>query len=104
MEEKLFTQADVDEIVKKRLAREKRKTEQERNYKELYFDAMKQKSLIDAGVTFDNAERYVKYVDGEDEETISQQALEIANQMKGKPKNYADPSQKRVGIWYPFSK
>ncbi|MTW85088.1 hypothetical protein F3157_05375 [Virgibacillus dakarensis] len=107
-EERLFTQEEVDKIIQKRIAREKKKNERERDenglsYKERYYSVLKQKSLIDAGVPIDQAERYAKYINSEDQAEIEQQALELAEDLQEKPKAYADPSQ-RKSVWRPFSR
>lgn len=112
VEEKLFTQEEVNEIVKKRLTREKKKQAKEREqlkqtYREKYYNALRRKSLLDAGIPFDMVDRYMKYMDStrDDEQAIEQQAFEIAQDFKVKPRTYVDPTGKRskTGIWKPFN-
>lgn len=89
-EEPKFTQADLDRIVKERLAREKRKAEEEAEkrrkeeegeYKELYetsqkeFAEFKRKNTVEtlmlkAGYTEEQVGRYAKFVDGDEESDI----------------------------------
>lgn len=116
MSEKTFTQNEVDEIVQERLRRFKRQLERELeetraeisadtpDYKKQYFDNLRKIKLIDAGMTYDQAERYVKYIDGATEKEIEAQAIELAaDVLTKKERTYADPSGKRKGIWNPFS-
>lgn len=96
-EEKAFTQAEVDRIVKDRLARDRKKQKEEEElkqaeeqgkYKELYEKTQEQlaeitrKSLLDsallkAGYTEDQIERYSKYIEGEDESEINESVQEL---------------------------
>lgn len=91
MDEKQFTQADVDRIVKERLVREQRRYEREltemqagletagTNYRKLYIEELKRKSLLDAGFTLDNVEQYTKFIDDSEEvEVVKRQAKEIS--------------------------
>lgn len=96
-EEKAFTQAEVDRIVKDRLARERKKQKEEEElkqaeeqgkYKELYEKTQEQlaeitrksileSALLKAGYTEDQIERYSKYVEGEDESEINESVQEL---------------------------
>ncbi|MCM3732741.1 hypothetical protein M3196_13890 [Fictibacillus nanhaiensis] len=91
MGERLFSQKELDGIVKERLAREQRRYERElvelesgletagTNYRKLYIEELKRKSLLDAGFTLDNVEQYVKFIeDSEDVEAVKRQAKEIS--------------------------
>lgn len=89
-EEPKFTQADLDRIVKDRLAREKRKAdeeaekrrkEEEGEYKELYETAQKELAefkrkntvetlMLKAGYTEEQVGRYAKFIDGDEESDI----------------------------------
>ena len=91
-EDKAFTQAEVDRIVKDRLARERKKQKEEEElkqaeeqgkYKELYEKTQEQlaeitrkalleSALLKAGYTEDQIERYSKYIEGEDESEINE--------------------------------
>ncbi|MEK4801041.1 hypothetical protein MHI02_05710 [Oceanobacillus sp. FSL K6-0118] len=127
-EKKLFTQDEVNAIVKERLAREKRKEievtdvelpEGVTDYKALAKDnkakvveLTKKIKLLDAGVEFHKLDEAVKFIQGETEEEIDH-AISILvpgfapeflrdEFKKDKPKPYADPSQKR-SIWNPWA-
>ena len=120
-DEKLFTQEDVDRLIKKRLERreEKAKEEQERvrkeaekeklkeneEFKELaesyraeldemkaqVIENQKEQALIKQGFSEDQVERYLKYIDGSDKEEIEQSVKELSQDIAPK-RNYVDPS------------
>jgi len=114
-EEKLFTQVEVDEIIQDRLRRSKRQLERELveaqadavaelpDYKKQYFDNYKKIKLHEAGVPFDQLEKYAKYIDAEDEKEIQAQAEELAADVLTKQESpFADPGTKRKSIWNPW--
>ena len=112
-----FTQDEVNRIVKQRLEREKRKLDRELedarssvyselpDYKSRYIDALKRKSLLDAGLPVSEVDRYLRYIDDSDEvEVVQRQARDFVEELgKDKRKSYADPSQKtKADVWKPF--
>lgn len=111
MSEKLFSQSDVDRIVKERVAREKRSFERELEevrsvadtgepgYKSKYLDAMKRKSLLDAGIPYDKVDGYMKYVKGEEPDEIKRQVAEFASILDAGKRE-----EKKQSGWDPFSK
>lgn len=129
--QKLFTQEDVERIIKERLARERRKAEEkaeqarkeaerkaleeQQKYKELYeallqdlqaekqhaLQAKKEALLAQAGYTQEQIERYAKYLEGETEEEL-QTALETLKQdIPPKGATYVDPAIKGNGAKQP---
>jgi hypothetical protein len=125
--EKTFTQAEVDALIKDRLAREKRKAEEKADearkeaerkaleeqgkYKEMYeqlqkdleaekqnaLKAKKQALLIAEGYTKEQAERYVKFIDGETDEELAT-ALEVLKaDIPPKQATYVDPATQGNG-------
>lgn len=128
---KLFTQEDVERIIKERLARERRKAEEkaeqarkeaelkaleeQQKYKELYetllqdlqaekqhaLQVKKEALLAQAGYTQEQIERYAKYLEGETEEEL-QTALETLKQdVPPKGTTYVDPTIKGNGAKQP---
>ena len=119
--ETTFTQAEVDEIIAKRLAREKEKAkaaaeaarqeaeqkqlEEQEQYKELYeqkqreleqlkadaLTAKKDTMLAKAGYTDEQIEKYRKYLDGDTDETLSASLEELKADIPPK-QVYVDPS------------
>lgn len=76
-------------------------SEQE-TYKQKYYNLLRKTSLVNAGIPIEKTDQYVKYIDGQDEEAITQQAQEVAEQAQEKPKSYVDPAQRSHGVWNPF--
>jgi len=128
MEEKLFTQDEVNAIVQERIAREKRKQldvpevelpegvtdykAQYEDYQAQYIDLLKKTKLLDAGVEFHKLDEAVKFLPGDTEEEIDANVRILVPGLaaeflrdefkKDKPKPYADPSQKARSVWNPF--
>jgi hypothetical protein len=114
MEEKTFTQDEVDRIIKERLKRERAKVDKELvdiqaeidaeypDYKGMYIDALKRKSLTDAGMPIEQVDRYVRYIDdSEDADEVKRQAREFTESAgligKGESK-----SKSNRNTWNPF--
>jgi hypothetical protein len=112
--EKVFTQDEIDRIVKERLKRERAKLDRELvdiqaeidakypDYKGMYIDALKRKSLTDAGMPIEQVDRYVKYIeDSEDADEVKRQAREFTELAgfngKGESKSKSNKSK-----WNPF--
>lgn len=111
-DDKKFTQKELDEILAERLKRERRKQEeeQERQRKEeqgQYKDLLEQEReefrkfkreitvkdlMLNEGYDLSQVERYAKFVDGEDEETISTSIAELREDVKPKTAEKTDPS------------
>lgn len=121
VDEKLFTQADLDRLIKKRLDRnaDKVKEEQERirketekntlkeneQYKELadeykaeidglkekFVSSTKEKSLTKAGYSEEQVAKYTKFVTGSTDEEISESVDELIQDIPPK-RGYVDPS------------
>jgi hypothetical protein len=115
-DEKLFTQEEINEIIQDRLARAKRKHEEElekireelpegaRDYKKEYHENLRKIKLIDVGFSFNEADRYAKYITAEEPEQIEQEANLLAEDVlpgKKQQQDYADPGQKK-SVWNPF--
>lgn len=125
--EKTFTQAELEAIVKDRLAREKRKAdekaeqarkeaerkalEEQGNYKEMYkqlqkdlaekdkavLEIKKETLLLGAGYTQEQVDRYKKYVNGTTEEELAT-ALEVLKaDIPPNASNYVDPATQGNG-------
>lgn len=113
-EEKMFTQADVDRIVKERLERERRKREEalererreaerkrleeQQEYKKLYeslkaemLEAKKEALMAQAGYTEEQIRRYSKYVIGDSEEELKASLDELKSDIPPRPQ-YVDPA------------
>lgn len=120
--EKTFTQAELEGIVKERLAREKRKAdekaeearkeaerkalEEQGKYKEMYeqlqkdLDAekanavgtKKQALLIAEGYTKEQAEKYVKFIDGTTDEELTASIEAFKGDVPPKGATYVDPA------------
>ncbi|WHX27447.1 hypothetical protein QNH47_06215 [Virgibacillus halodenitrificans] len=118
-EGKVFTQAEVDEIVERRLARERKKQEGAEstesqaeafdtpNYKKSYEENLRKVELLNAGFSLDDLPRYEKYLTATTPAEIKRQAVDLAQDIKRvtqKGKGYADPSQRRgKQVWNPFN-
>ncbi|MBN9655981.1 hypothetical protein J0K78_17025 [Halobacillus sp. GSS1] len=113
MDEKLFTQDEVNRIVQERIAREKQKEvkvsdaadseEESIDYKTEALDLVKKVSLLNEGVPYEKVDHYTKYVKGSSESEIKSDARELAKDLENKKKNYTEPGQKK-GAWNPFTK
>ena len=110
-EDKVFSQSEVDRIVKERLARDRKKqkeeddrkqAEEQGKYKELYEKTQEQlaeitrkalleSALLKVGYTEDQIERYSKYVVGEDESEINESVQDLVEDIK--PGNIKDELQ-----------
>lgn len=119
--EKTFTQADVDAMIKERLAREKRKAdekaeearkeaerkalEEQGKYKEMYeqmqkdlevekqnaLATKKQALLIAEGYTKEQAEKYVKFIEGNTDEELATSITAFKGDVPPKG-TYVDPA------------
>ncbi|MBU8730450.1 DUF1552 domain-containing protein [Cytobacillus oceanisediminis] len=109
MSEKLFTQDEVNEIIKERLAREKKKLDREleevksatdtgeQGYKAKYLDALKEVELRKAGIPYDKVDGYMRYLKGKDADEIKRQVAEFASILdEGKRE------EKKSKSWNPF--
>lgn len=121
-----FTQADVDRIVNQRLARERKKRQEEQEqeekkeqgkYKELYEEtqqelaqikrnAILESSMLKAGYSESQIEKYGKYIEGEDESEISESILALAEDIvpEAKKGNQIEPSPYPAGSKQPKAK
>jgi hypothetical protein len=106
-DEKRFTQAELDRIVKERIARERRKLDRETEqieaddipYKREALDLLKTLELQKGGLSGEQIEKMKKFVDGEDEDTIKVQAGEIVHDFIESPKK---AEQEKKSKWNPF--
>jgi len=74
------------------------KLEQARNE---YLDKVKKIALLDAGVEYEDVDKYVKYVNVDDEGLIKREADAIVADIKQQnTTQYGDPGQNTV--WRPF--
>lgn len=119
---KTFTQEELEAIVKERLAREKRKAdekaeearkeaerkalEEQGKYKDMYeqlqkdlevqkanaVQAKKQALLIAEGYTKEQAERYVKFLEGETDEELATALATLKEDIPPKASGYVDPA------------
>ncbi|UOQ86199.1 hypothetical protein [Gracilibacillus salinarum] len=78
--------------------------EEQEEYKRKYFDALKQKALIDAGFTHEQLDRYTPYLSGDTREDIERSALELSEEVSG-GRSYVDPvgKSKVSKAWNPFA-
>lgn len=65
-----------------------------------YIEKLKKVKLLDAGIDYDDVDRYIKYIDADSEEEINRQANELAddiNQQSQLADVYIDEH-----VWKPF--
>lgn len=70
-----------------------------------YIEKLKRVKLIEAGVGIDDVDRYIKYIDSTDAETIEQEAQAIVsdiNQQDGFGDVYNQLLEESKNVWKPF--
>lgn len=67
-----------------------------------YLSKLKKVTLVEAGVSINDVDIYLKYIDGEDAEGIKKQAQQVASDINQQD-SYADPQQD-PRVWRPFDK
>lgn len=132
-ESKTFTQEDIDRIVKDRLERERKKREEaleeerkksererlleQEKYKDLYeslqkdleaqrataLRAKKESLLVKAGYTEEQAQRYLKFIDGETDDELNASLDALKADIPPK-KQYGDPNPGNGGKAVPKKK
>lgn len=116
MEDKLFTQEDVDRIVKERLIREKRKLDRDieqvrsqviadssqPSYKAKYLQSLKRSELLKAGFTFDNMDKYLPLVP-EDSEGEIRKKISLLADWVGVSKSAQAKQERKHRKWRPFN-
>ncbi|MCM3093825.1 MULTISPECIES: hypothetical protein [unclassified Cytobacillus] len=114
MSEKLFTQEEVNQIIKERVAREKRSFEREieevrsgahldtPDYKAMYLDAFKRTSIQGAGFPMDKIDSYLKYIKGDSEDEIKREIAELAQAAGVNSAGNGQGKSSKSGTWNPF--